>query len=281
MIEASGTYTFDKNLTVFRMGFGALRITGDQGWGLPKDKNNSLAVLKKCMDLGINFIDTADSYGPHVSEELIVEVLHPYSKELLIATKGGFLRPSPSEWVVNGRPEHLEHALKGSLKRLKVDRIDLYQLHRFDPDVPMDETLGILKELQDQEYIRHLGLSEVNVEQLEKASQIIDVKSVQNRYSLTYRKSENVLRWCEQNDAAFIPWYPLDAGALENKHLQDIANQHGVSIYQIALAWLLQYSPNILPIPGTSSVSHLHENVAASGIKLSEQEMEILEGKET
>ena len=276
MIESSGTFTFDENLTVFRMGFGALRITGDLGWGLPKDKNKSIAVLKKCMDLGINFIDTADSYGPHVSEDLIAETLHPYSKELLIATKGGYLRPSPTEWVINGRPKHLEQALKGSLKRLKMDQIDLYQLHRFDADVPMDETLGMLKELQDQEYIRHLGLSEVNVEQLEKASQIISVKSVQNRYSLTYRKSEEVLEWCESNNAAFIPWYPLDAGALDNKHLQDIARHRGVSIFQIALAWLLQHSLNILPIPGTSSVNHLHENVAASAIRLSEEEMEIL-----
>ncbi len=276
MIENSGTYAFDENLAVFRMGYGANRIIGKHAWGLPENKNNSLAVLKKCMDLGINLIDTADSYGPNVSEELIAEALYPYPKELLIATKGGFLRPSPKEWVINGRPKHLEQALKGSLKRLKLDRIDLYQLHRFDPDVPMDETLGMLKELQDQEYIRHLGLSEVDVAQLEKASQIIDIKSVQNRFSITYRKSEAVLLWCESNNAAFIPWYPLDAGALENKHLQDIATRHGVTIYQIALAWLLQYSPNILPIPGTSSVLHLHENVAASKIRLSEEEMEIL-----
>ncbi len=195
--SASGSFTIGKDLPIFRMGYGAMRITGDGVWGPPQDVDNALAVLRSNLDLGVNFIDTADSYGPNVSEELIARALHPYSSELIIATKGGLTREGPNIWNVNGQPKHLEAALKGSLQRLKLERIDLYQLHRFDKNVPIKETLEKLKELQDQGYIRHLGLSEVDVEQVEMANQIIDVVSVQNRYSMTYRKSEAVLKWCE------------------------------------------------------------------------------------
>lgn len=275
--SASGSFTLGNDLPIFRMGFGAMRIVGDGVWGAPKNRDKALAVLKANLDLGINFIDTADSYGPNVSEELIADALHPYTEGLLIATKGGFTRQGPNLWTINARPKHLEEALKGSLLRLKQDRIDLYQLHRFDPHVPMEETLEKLKELQTQGYIRHLGLSEVSLEQVEKASQIIDVVSVQNRYNLTYRKSEDVLKWCEENQAGFIPWYPLDAGAIQNEGLQALAQKYKASVYQIALAWLLAHSPNMLPIPGTSSIEHLKENVAAANIELTAEDLVSLE----
>ena len=274
--SASGVFVIGSDMPVYRMGFGAMRITGDGVWGPPKDKDNAIAVLKANLDLGINFIDTADSYGPNVSEELIAEALHPYHHELVIATKGGFTREGPNQWTMNGRPEHLEEALKGSLKRLKLERIDLYQLHRIDPKVPMDETLGKLKELQQQGFIRHLGLSEVDEDQLEKAARYIRVVSVQNRYSITYRKSEAVLQRCAQNNIAFIPWYPLDAGAMEHPDIQAMAEKYKISIYQLALTWLLDKSPNMLPIPGTSSVQHLQDNVAAAQVKLDLEDLQIL-----
>ncbi|MEM9819724.1 MAG: aldo/keto reductase [Bacteroidota bacterium] len=274
--SASGVFTIGRDMPVYRMGFGAMRITGEGVWGPPKDKSNALAVLKANLDLGINFIDTADSYGPNVSEELIAEALHPYPEELIIATKGGFTRQGPNQWTMNGRPEHLEEALKGSLQRLKLDRIDLYQLHRIDPKVPMDETLGKLRELQQQGYFRHFGLSEVDADQLAQAARYITITTVQNRFSITYRKSQEVLERCSHNNIAFIPWYPLDAGAMENPEIQAIASKYQVSIYQLALAWLLDYSPNILPIPGTSSVQHLHDNVAAAQIKMDLEDLHLL-----
>lgn len=274
--SASGIFVIGDDMPVYRMGFGAMRITGEGVWGPPKDKSSAIAVLKANLDLGINFIDTADSYGPNVSEELIAEALHPYPKELVIATKGGFTRQGPNQWTMNGRPEHLEEALKGSLKRLKLERIDLYQLHRIDPEVPMDESLGKLKELQQQGYIRHLGLSEIDVDQLEQAARYIRITTVQNRFSITYRKSQEVLNRCGHNNIAFIPWYPLDAGAMEHPDLQAMAKKYNISIYQLALNWLLCYGPNVLPIPGTSSVQHLQENVAAAYVKLDLEDLQLL-----
>ncbi|MGB3800228.1 MAG: aldo/keto reductase [Lewinella sp.] len=276
--EKSGTYTLGKDLTINRLGYGAMRITGDGIWGPPKDRDEAIRVLKATQDLGINFIDTADSYGPNVSEELIAKALHPYPNGLLVATKGGLERTGPNEWPVNGRPEHLEEALKGSLKRLKLERIDLYQLHRFDEKVPADEFLGKLAELQQQGYIRHLGLSEVSVDQIKEAQEHFEVVSVQNKYSLTDRQWEDEVTWTRENSIAFIPWYPLDAGALENKDLQRIAKKYDSSVYQIALAWLLAHSDNILPIPGTSTVNHLQENTKAAAIELDEEDIEILNG---
>ncbi|NJB86217.1 aryl-alcohol dehydrogenase-like predicted oxidoreductase [Lewinella marina] len=272
----SGTYSLGGDITIHRLGYGAMRITGDGIWGPPKDRDEALRVLRATRDLGINFIDTADSYGPNVSEELIAEALHPYPEELLIATKGGLERTGPNEWPVNGRPEHLEAALKGSLKRLKLERIDLYQLHRFDKKVPADEFLGKLAELQQQGLIRHLGLSEVNVDQIKQAQQHFEVVSVQNKFSLTDRQWADEVAWTRENDIAFIPWYPLDAGALENPELQRIARKYDSSIYQIAIAWLLAHSDNILPIPGTSSVKHLKENTRAAAIDLEEEDLQTL-----
>jgi len=273
---ASGSYTLGDDITVHRLGYGAMRITGEGIWGPPKDKAEALKVLKATLELGINFIDTADSYGPNVSEELIAEALHPYPEGLLIGTKGGLERSGPNKWHLNGRPEHLEAALKGSLQRLKLERIDLYQLHRFDKKVPADEFLGKLQELQKEGLIRYLGLSEVKVEQIKEAQKYFEVVSVQNKFSLTDRQWEGEVKWTQEQSIAFIPWYPLDAGAMENEYLQQVAQKHHASVYQIALAWLLAFSDNILPIPGTSSVKHLKENTAAANIELDEEDMEML-----
>lgn len=270
---ASGSFTLGGDLTINRLGYGAMRITGEGVWGPPKDKAEALRVLKECLDLGINFIDTADSYGPYVSEELIAEALHPYPDGLIIATKAGLRRTGPNEWPIDARPERLEECLKGSLKRLKVERIDLYQLHRFDPKVPADEFLGKLAELQQQGLIRHLGLSEVTIEQIEQAQQHFEVVSVQNKFSLTDRKWEEEVKWTAEHGIGFIPWYPLDAGAVDNESIKGVAEKHGVTVFQIALAWLLAFSDNILPIPGTSSVAHLRENTAAAHIELDEEDM--------
>jgi len=271
---AAGTITIGGDLTVNRFGFGAMRLTGEGIWGPPKDKAECIRVLQRLADLGVNFIDTADSYGPHISEELIAEALYPYPKDLIIATKGGLTRTGPNQWPVNGHPDHLKKALEGSLKRLKLDRIDLYQLHRFDPKVPVEETLGFLKEMQSKGYIRHLGVSEVSVSDLEKAQQLVEVVSVQNMYNLTERRWEDVLKRSEQEQLAFIPWYPLSAGNLKSKEvLQQVADRHQATSYQIALAWLLAHSPVMLPIAGTSSVKHLEENVAAASIKLTEEDL--------
>jgi len=275
----SGTFLFDEDRSPFRLGFGALRITGPQGFGPPANEKNSLEVLKECLRLGVNFIDTADSYGPNISEELIARALYPYPKELLIATKGGYERPSPGEWQLNCWRDALENALKGSLKRLKVDRIDLYQLHRFDPAVPADEFLDKLKELQEQEYILHLGLSEVSIAQIEQAQQYFEVKSIQNKYSFTERKWEKELHWTNERGIAFIPWYPLDAGALDSSVLHSMVQKYECSVFQLAIAWLLQKSPNMIPIPGTSLIDHLRENVAAGSFQLDEEDMIALENE--
>lgn len=274
----AGTLTIGGDLTVNRMGFGAMRITGDGIWGPPKDKEEAIRVLRRTVELGVNFIDTADSYGPHVSEELIAEALYPYPEGLVIGTKGGLLRTGPNQWPVDAHPKHLREALEGSLKRLKLERIDLYQLHRFDPKVPIEDTLGFLKEAQDQGQIRHIGLSEVSVEQIQQARQYVDVVSVQNMYSFGNRKWHSVVDFCQDNDMAFIPWYPLNAGDLAGQQrLHQLAEKHGATEYQIALAWLLKRSPAMLVIPGTSQVKHLEDNTAAAAILLSEEDMRMIE----
>lgn len=266
----AGQIKIGNDLRVNRMGFGAMRITGKGVWGQPADRAEAIRVLRRAIDLGINFIDTADSYGPNVSEELIAEALHPYPRNLVIATKGGFDRPGPGRWVENGRPEHLISACEGSLRRLRVDRIDLYQLHRIDSKVPAEDQLGTLKRLQEQGKIRHIGLSEVNLSQLRDAQKMVDVVSVQNRYSLDDRGSEDVLEYCEQQNISFIPWFPLAAGKLSGKDssIARISADAKVTPSQLALAWLLWRSPVMLPIPGTSRVDHLEENARSAGLKL-------------
>jgi pyridoxine 4-dehydrogenase len=271
---AAGTFDIGGDLRVNRLGFGAMRITGKGIWGEPENPEEARAVLKRAVELGINLIDTADSYGPHVSERLIGETLHPYPEDLVIATKGGLLRDGPGQWRRDARPEHLREACEGSLKRLKLDRIDLYQLHRIDPRVPAEEPLGALAELREEGKIRHIGLSEVSVEQIQRAQQIVPIVSVQNRYNLTDRDSEDVLDFCEREGIGFIPWFPLATGDLARPGgpLDEIAARYGASPGQVALAWLLWRSPVILPIPGTSSVEHLVENVAAASLELDEEE---------
>ncbi len=259
-----------------RLGYGAMRITGEGVWGPPKDKREAIRVLQRAVELGVNFIDTADSYGPFVSEELIAEALHPYHDGVLIATKAGLERGGPNKWTPNGRPEHLRERCKSSLKRLRLERIDLFQLHRFDDKVPAEEFLGTLAELQQQGYVRHLGLSEVTVDQVKQAQEHFTVVSIQNKYNLQERQWEEELDWCAEQKIGFIPWYPLSAGSLEHEGLRAVAKTHGRSPYQIAIAWLLHHKPNLLPIPGTSSVKHLEENVAAGEIELSEEDMERL-----
>ena len=271
---AAGTFDIGGDLRVNRLGFGAMRITGKGIWGEPENLEEARAVLKRAVELGINLIDTADSYGPHVSERLIGETLHPYPEDLVIATKGGLLRDGPGQWRRDARPEHLREACEGSLKRLKLDRIDLYQLHRIDPRVPAEEPLGALAELREEGKIRHIGLSEVSVEQIQRAQQIVPIVSVQNRYNLTDRDSEDVLDFCEREGIGFIPWFPLATGDLARPGgpLDGIATRYGASPGQVALAWLLWRSPVMLPIPGTSSVEHLEENVAAASLELDEEE---------
>jgi pyridoxine 4-dehydrogenase len=274
--------SFQKNftlgdLTVRRMGFGAMRITGQGIWGPPADKAEAIRVLRRAVELGVNFIDTADSYGPNISEELIAEALYPYPSGLVIATKGGFQRSGPNQWQVNCHPDHLKAALEGSLARLKVDSIDLYQLHRIDPAVPFQETLEFLQGVQEEGLVKHIGLSEVSVKEIEKAEEYIDIVSVQNKYSQDFRKWESVLEYCEQTDKAFIPWNPLNAGNTSNMQtLERIAAEIGATPHQLALAWLLYHSPNNLLIPGTSSVKHLEENLQAEKIELTEEILEQL-----
>jgi pyridoxine 4-dehydrogenase len=274
----SGTFTLGGQLTVNRLGFGAMRLTGDGIWGEPADRDECKAVLRRALELGVNFIDTADSYGPAVSEEIIAEALHPYPDDLVIATKGGFLRPGPGQWDPDGRPVHLREACESSLRRLKVERIDLYQFHVPDRTVRYEESVGALKELQDEGKIRLIGVSNVSVEQLATARGIADVVSVQNRFNLTDRATEDELDQCEQEGIGFIPWFPLAVGRLARPggQLDEIAAAHNATPSQVALAWLLQRSPVMLPIPGTSSVEHLEENVAAAGIELSQDELETL-----
>ena len=277
--KASGEFRIADDIPVTRLGFGAMRITGKGVWGPPADRAAAIRVLQRAIKLGINFVDTADSYGPHVSEELIAEALYPYPADLVIATKGGYERPGPDRWVENGRPEHLISACDGSLRRLRLERIDLYQLHRIDRNVPADDQLGTLKTLQAQGKIRHIGLSEVTLEQLKHAQTLVEVVSVQNRYSVSDRGSENVLNYCEQNKIAFIPWFPLAAGRLAalDSFLAHLAAKYGATPSQLALAWLLGRSPVMLPIPGTSRADHLEENLAAAVIKLDGSELNQLE----
>ncbi|TWR29010.1 oxidoreductase [Mucilaginibacter pallidiroseus] len=273
------TFKIGGEITINRLGYGAMRITGKGIWGPPANHDESIRVLKKAVELGVNFIDTADSYGPNVSEELIAEALHPYASDLLIATKGGLLRTGPDQWPVDASPEHLKEALEGSLKRLKVDHIDLYQLHRIDPKVPAEKSFEFLKNAQQEGKIKHIGLSEVDVDAIKHAQEYFDVVSVQNMYSVDNRKWEGVLEYCEENNIAFIPWYPLSGGNVTaEEKLKAIADKHGATIHQIALAWLLQHSPNILLIPGTSSVAHLEENMKTADIKLDEADIEELDG---
>lgn len=276
----SYTTTFDigGDLTVNRLGYGAMRITGEGIWGPPQDKEQALKVLKKTQELGINFIDTADSYGPYVSEQLIAEALYPYPKGLVIATKGGFTRTGPNQWVVNSKPGHLKEALEGSLERLKLDKIDLYQLHRIDPKVPAKDTFSFLQDAQEKGLVRHIGLSEVNVDEIKKASKFFKVVSVQNNYSIDNRKWEAELEYCRDNNIAFIPWYPLSAGNVKAmEKLTGIGKKYDATAAQIALSWLLNHSENILPIPGTSKVKHLEENYKAANIRLSEEDMNELD----
>jgi aryl-alcohol dehydrogenase-like predicted oxidoreductase len=275
---AAGTFDLGGDLSINRMGFGAMRITGEGIWGEPENPEEARRVLRRTLELGINFIDTADSYGPKVSERLIAETLHPYPEGLVIATKGGLTRPGPGRWEPDGRPEHLREACEGSLKRLKVDRIDLYQLHRIDPRVPPEEQVGTLAELREEGKIRHVGLSEVGVEEIEQAREIVPIASVQNRYNLTNRGSEDVLHFCEREGMGFIPWFPLATGNLARPggSLDEIAARYNATPGQIALAWLLWRSPVMLPIPGTSSAKHLEENVAAASLELDSAEFEEL-----
>lgn len=278
LVAASGTFTLGEDLPVHRLGFGAMRITGDGVWGEPRDHDEAIAVLRRSLQLGVNLIDTADSYGPEVSERLIAEALYPYPEGLVIATKGGLLRTGPGEWPTDGRPEHLREALEGSLRRLRLEQIDLYQFHRPDPKVPFEDSVGALAEMRTEGKIRHVGLSNVSTDQLTAAQRIVPIASVQNRYNLTDRESEGVLDACEQQNIGFIPWFPLATGSLAKPGgpLDQIAKQHQAAPSQIALAWLLQRSPVMLPIPGTSSVAHLEENLQAARIQFSQEEFEQL-----
>ncbi len=277
--SAAGTITIGGDLTVNRMGFGAMRITGEGIWGPPKDHDEAIRVLRRALELGVNFIDTADAYGPNVSEDLIAEALHPYPAGLVIATKGGLIRTGPGQWPQDGRPEHLREALEGSLQRLKLDRIDLYQYHRPDPKVPIEDAIGALVELQQQGKIRHIGVSNFNSDQLAQARKIATIVSVQNRYNASDRQDEDVLETCTRDGLAFLPWAPVASGDLARPGgpLDQAATRHGVTQSQIALAWLLHRSPMMLPIPGTSSVTHLEENVAAAAIKLTAEEFAVLD----
>ena len=276
--RASGTFTLGGDLTVNRLGFGAMRITGKGVWGAPDDHDECIRVLRRAVELGVTFIDTANSYGPYVSEELIREALHPYPDDLVVATKAGLLRTGPDEWVPLGFPAYLRQEAEMSLRRLDVERLDLFQLHRIDSTFPLEDQIGELAAMQKEGKIRHIGLSEVNVEQLEAAQKIAPIASVQNMYNLTARTAEPVLEACEAQGLGFIPWFPLAAGPLAapDGPLQRIAAEHDATASQLALAWLLERSPVMLPIPGTSKVSHLEQNVAAAEIELSGEEFETL-----
>jgi pyridoxine 4-dehydrogenase len=274
----SGTFAIGGSLHVYRLGYGAMQLTGPSVWGEPADRAQAVAVLRRAVELGINLIDTADSYGPYVSEELIREALHPYPKGLVIATKAGLARPAPSRWVPLGRPEYLRQECEMSLRRLGVEHIDLFQLHRIDPKVPAEDQFGVLRDLQKEGKIRHVGLSEVNVGEIEAARRIVPIATVQNQYNLAYRNSEDVLEYCTRENIGFIPWFPLATGDLTKPHgvLVKIAKELGATPAQIALAWLLKKSPVMLPIPGTSKVKHLEENAAAALLHLDDSIMEKL-----
>jgi aryl-alcohol dehydrogenase-like predicted oxidoreductase len=266
------------DLEVNRLGFGAMRITGEGVWGWPADRPNALKVLKRAVDLGVNLIDTADAYGPETSELLIAEALHPYPKGLVIATKGGLTRPGPGQWEPNGRPDYLKSCVDKSLKRLHLERIDLYQLHRIDRKVPAEESLGALKEMQAAGKIRHIGLSEVSPEEINRARKVVPIVSVQNRYNIEDRKWENTLAYCEKENLGFLPWFPVGGGKgiQGGAKIDTVAKAHNASVYQIALAWLLQRSSVMLPIPGTANLSHLEQNVAAAKVRLTPEEWKTL-----
>ena len=277
--SASGTFAIGGDLTVNRLGYGAMRITGDGIWGEPKDREGAKKVLRRAVELGVNFIDTADSYGPEVSEQLIGEALAPYPKGVVIATKAGLTRQGPNQWLPVGRWEYLVQEVEMSLRRLKLERLDLWQLHRIDPKVPVEESLGAIKKLQEQGKIRHVGLSEVKPHEIEQARKVVEIVSVQNQYNLTDRQHEDVVEYCTKHKLAFIPWFPVAAGKLAKPggKLDTVAKRHGATVSQLSLAWLLHHSPVMLPIPGTSSVQHLEENVAAAGVKLSDAEWKEIE----
>ena len=270
--EAAGTIDVGGDLTVRRLGFGAMRITGTGIWGEPENLEQAKAVLRRTVELGVNFIDTADSYGPDVSERLIAEALHPYPDDLVIATKGGLERPGPGQWRANGRPEHLVEACEGSLRRLRLEQIPLYQFHRPDPRVPLEDSLGTLVMLKEQGKIRHIGLSNVNEEQLRRAQRVTPIVSIQNRYNVDDRQSESLVDLCEQEQMVFLPWAPIQD--MEGREaVTRVAQRHGATPHQVVLAWLLARSPSILPIPGTGSVPHLEDNVAAASVELSREEV--------
>jgi aryl-alcohol dehydrogenase-like predicted oxidoreductase len=273
----SDSFSIGGDLPVHRLGFGAMRITGPGIWGPPKDEAEASRVLKRAVELGVNFIDTADSYGPDVSEQLIGSTLYPYPKGLVIATKAGLTRQGPDQWRPDGRPEYLRRQLEKSLKHLRLDRIDLYQLHRIDPKVPVEDSLGALKDLQAQGKIRHIGLSEVSPKEIERALKTVPIVTVQNRYNVEDRAHEPTLEYCEKHQLGFIPWFPVAAGRLAKATgaLAEIAKRHNASVAQVSIAWLLHRSPVMLPIPGTSSVRHLEENVAAAALKIPDAEWDL------
>jgi pyridoxine 4-dehydrogenase len=274
MTKIEKTFCLGNDLTVNRVGFGAMRITGKGIWGQPENKADAIKVLKRAVELGVNFIDTADSYGPDVSEALIAEVLYPYPKGLVIGTKGGFLRSGPNAWNIDSSSKHLKVALEGSLRRLKLDCIDLYQLHRIDPKIPMEETFSFLQRVQEEGKVKHIGLSEVGVDDIKKAQCFFKVVSVQNKYSIDYRQWEPVLQYCIDNNIAFIPWNPINAGNLTKiESLQIIADRLKMTVNQLALCWLLNHSNNILLIPGTSNINHLEENMKIVSMDLTENDM--------
>ncbi|MCD0481013.1 aldo/keto reductase [Streptacidiphilus sp. ASG 303] len=275
---ASGSFRIGGDLPVTRLGYGAMQLTGQGVWGEPRDRAEAVRVLRRAVELGVDFIDTADSYGPFVSEQIIREALHPYADGLVIATKGGFTRSGPGVWEPVGRPEYLRQQVELSLRHLGLERIDLYQLHRIDPQVPLADQLGALAELREAGKIRHIGLSEVTVAQIEEARTVTEIASVQNLYNLVERKSEDVLEYAEREGLAFIPWFPIATGELARPGgpLDAAAREHGATPAQLALAWLLRRSPAVLPIPGTSSVAHVEENIAAAGIELTDAEYEAL-----
>jgi pyridoxine 4-dehydrogenase len=276
-VSIEKNFSIGGDLPVNRMGYGAMRITGKGIWGPPKDKGEAIGVLKRAVELGVNFIDTADSYGPEISEELIAEALYPYPAELVIGTKGGLLRTGPDEWPINAHPDHLKKALEGSLKRLKLDRIDLYQLHRVDPNVPAEQSFEFLQKVQEQGLVKHIGLSEVDVDIIKKAQDFFEVVSVQNMYSVDNRKWEHVLQYCKAHEIAFIPWFPLNAGNVANQDkLKQIADRHQATVHQVALSWLLNHADNILLIPGTSSIEHLEENMQAVKLELTDEDTQVL-----
>jgi len=272
----AGKVSLGGEISVHRLGFGAMRLTGDGIWGPPKNRSDAIAVLRRAAELDVNFIDTADSYGPNVSEELIAEALFPYPKDLVIATKGGWDRPGPNQWTHNATPEHLREAVAGSLKRLRLERIDIYQLHIPDPVVSFEDSVGTLAQLKNEGKIRLIGLSNVTQEHIERARRIVPIVSVQNRYSFADREWDYVVDYCERNGIVFIPWFPLGAGRVAGQLLEQVARAHQAAPHQVALAWLLKRSRIMLPIPGTSSVKHLEENVAAASMQLGDEEFQKL-----